>query len=288
MLLNFNPRAPCGARPKGNSIRKTQTIFQSTRPLRGATVILYLSANSDLNFNPRAPCGARHRSPLWLGNSMPFQSTRPLRGATIIRWRRGDKVMISIHAPLAGRDPDWQQRQLRQDYFNPRAPCGARRFKASYAEISDAFQSTRPLRGATGVFVLSISGVGISIHAPLAGRDSPGAGCTKPTSDFNPRAPCGARHLQTAGVPINVAISIHAPLAGRDAMLNPILHSILHFNPRAPCGARLLWVFIHAGRASISIHAPLAGRDTRALLVYSMTGEFQSTRPLRGATSSLI
>lgn len=40
------------------------------------------------------------------GNENPgaFQSTRPLRGATIIRWRRGDKVMISTHAPLAGRD----------------------------------------------------------------------------------------------------------------------------------------------------------------------------------------
>ena len=194
-------------------------------------------------------------------NAIEFQSTRPLRGATKGKQYQENTDYISIHAPLAGRDTVAHFGLVIQCHFNPRAPCGARRFKASYAEISDAFQSTRPLRGATGVFVLSISGVGISIHAPLAGRDSPGAGCTKPTSDFNPRAPCGARHLQTAGVPINVAISIHAPLAGRDAMLNPILHSILHFNPRAPCGARLLWVFIHAGRASISIHAPLAGRD---------------------------
>ena len=33
--------------------------------------------------------------------------------------------------------------------FNPRAPCGARRAPDGRTDIEEAFQSTRPLRGAT-------------------------------------------------------------------------------------------------------------------------------------------
>ena len=33
----FNPRAPCGARPQVLLDMMQRTIFQSTRPLRGAT-----------------------------------------------------------------------------------------------------------------------------------------------------------------------------------------------------------------------------------------------------------
>ena len=34
---------------------------------------------------------------------------------------------------------------------------------------------------------------------------------------FNPRAPCGARHLRRKGVCLLLSISTHAPLAGRDS-----------------------------------------------------------------------
>ena len=78
----------------------------------------------------------------------------------------------------------------------------------------------------------------ISTHAPLAGRDYLPCRPRDTASDFNPRAPCGARL---------VALNAHA------------LNS--DFNPRAPCGAR---PELHdQGRAGvrISTHAPLAGRD---------------------------
>ena len=35
---NFNPRAPCGARRCGRNRRRWKMLFQSTRPMRGATV----------------------------------------------------------------------------------------------------------------------------------------------------------------------------------------------------------------------------------------------------------
>ena len=61
--MNFNPRAPCGARLLwiGSEIRFLS--FQPTRPLRGATLgqrQLYRDG-AERNFNPRAPCGARQQ-----------------------------------------------------------------------------------------------------------------------------------------------------------------------------------------------------------------------------------
>ena len=101
--------------------------FQSTHPLRGATMVDYanlapfvISIHAPLagcdfmavpcvvvarHFNPRTPCGAR-RVPADDGH----------------RWQQ-----ISIHAPLAGRDDLIRQQQDILANFNPRAPCGARR-----------------------------------------------------------------------------------------------------------------------------------------------------------------
>ena len=217
-------------------------------------------------FNPRAPCGARQGDHL---------------GGTPLR-------AISIHAPHAGRDRCRRSDRRGKYYFNPRAPCGARRRRGSpspcsasnfnprapcgarqyyhTASISDKqFQSTRPVRGATWRWISS-----------------------RPTTCyFNPRAPCGARPVHTYLAPYIPAISIHAPRAGRD------------ISRRFP-GLRF-WISIHAPRAGrdclqslhrvtdvISIHAPRAGRDSRRLCRCTSPRRFQSTRPVRGATSLLI
>ena len=55
--------------------------------------------------------------------------------------------------------------------FNPRAPCGARRFVIKMSVITREFQPTRPLRGATVLILLRLRAKVISTHAPLAGRD---------------------------------------------------------------------------------------------------------------------
>ena len=121
----FNPRAPCGARP-----------------------LDLLHCAIWQRFNPRAPCGARHSA---LVKSVPlqkFQSTRPMRGATRPDVLRFSYIMVSIHAPHAGRDfrailitckgivsihaPHAGRDvspvliSITPPSFNPRAPCGAR------------------------------------------------------------------------------------------------------------------------------------------------------------------
>ena len=57
-----------------------------------------------------------------------------------------------------------------------------------------AFQSTRPVRGATPDAIEHTLSVRVSIHAPRAGRDQGNTADAQMHRCFNPRAPCGARH----------------------------------------------------------------------------------------------
>ena len=150
------------------------------------------------------------------------------------------------------------------------------------------FQPTRPLRGATGVRRVCIRTTLISTHAPLAGRDRVLVSLVPITSNFNPRAPCGAR--QTAA-------------ATRAA-------GTINFNPRAPCGARPWCQNIAGENDKFQPTRPLRGATARgplerqiycyfnprapcgarlkAACAFITFGLFQPTRPLRGATSSYI
>ena len=147
-------------------------LFQPTRPLRGATSGAGDAKHRTSYFNPRAPCGARLATCLLAPFVSIFQPTRPLRGATVYLPLSSFSIIISTHAPLAGRDhkPRWQpllyshfnprapcgarrsaprRRLPARAYFNPRAPCGARPYGSLAFYTNCIFQPTRPLRGAT-------------------------------------------------------------------------------------------------------------------------------------------
>ena len=94
-----------------------------------------------------------------------------MRGATFLEQVAVDGVEISIHAPHAGRDTFRRPRSFPPSDFNPRAPCGARQRSLRFGSVMTAFQSTRPMRGATTSRSSRISAFFY----------------------FNPRAPCGAR-----------------------------------------------------------------------------------------------
>ncbi len=214
---NFNPRAPYGARPWQHLPLHPCCPFQSTRPIRGATVRAQIqrpvhagfqstrpirgathgntAARSDRqDFNPRAPYGARLAGASLSMRSQVFQSTRPIRGATARLKELNKKKKISIHAPHTGRDT------------------------GSYCLIVtvQTFQSTRPIRGATRKVRAVVDGITISIHAPHTGRDSTPAAVMPPPPQ----------------------ISIHAPHTGRDSHSSMTTKWMQYFNPRAPYGAR--------------------------------------------------
>ena len=147
-LHYFNPRAPCGAR-----------LCSLLRSIRCAH-----------HFNPRAPCGAR----LYVDLPAPFlpkifQPTRPLRGATASAAGHDAADDISIHAPLAGRDCTALTPCRQARYFNPRAPCGARRIFPRSSALRSGFQPTRPLRGATKELRKQQAGFKFQPTRPLRG-----------------------------------------------------------------------------------------------------------------------
>ena len=146
---NFNPRSPCGERPANISCSATVTEFQSTLPVRGATVYragcvdatnisihapragsdLFMASNILIVFisihAPRAGSDScRRRRDRTVSR---FQSTLPVRGATRQHLQSPRPLRISIHAPRAGSDPLRPFRMLRMLRF----------------------QSTLPVRGAT-------------------------------------------------------------------------------------------------------------------------------------------
>ena len=120
----FNPRAPYGARHAKCPVRLLRRcVFQSTRPVRGATRTALDAAQSEMfqstrpvrgatfkathrrcrGFNPRAPYGARRVKLVACAScTAMFQSTRPVRGATANVSHR--RARVSIHAPRTGRD----------------------------------------------------------------------------------------------------------------------------------------------------------------------------------------
>ena len=192
-------------------------------------------------------------------------------------------IPVSIHAPRAGRDLKPFVMDGDSRCFNPRAPCGARLETACHRMYNEAFQSTRPVRGATR-------------RAALAGA----VRCS-----FNPRAPCGARPHPTAATYTSTGFNPRAPCGARQWGLYTVVNK-KGFNPRAPCGARRrgTWAISEEDKFQstrpvrgatrpeydsvqsefVSIHAPRAGRDMIICSLWGRLGWFQSTRPVRGAT----
>ena len=170
-----------------------------------------------------------------------FQSTLPLRGATAVRilWVRAEG--ISIHAPLTGSDDLPRRFQISMLDFNPRSPYGERLKSAILDCPIPTFQSTLPLRGATGRSIRISDCPSISIHAPLTGSDLFRSLSTMPPSDFNPRSPYGERRVGTEQRSCRTSnFNPRSPYGERPASFARIL--LPHdFNPRSPYGERLAW-----------------------------------------------
>ena len=169
---HFNPRSPCGERLNLCAKGDVASKFQSTLPVRGATVEMIDSgkyglisihaprAGSDENprrikspqkhFNPRSPCGER-----------PY-----------CRVRHFQRFRISIHAPRAGSDHRLILGKERGNGFQSTLPVRGATMSTDIYELLDyAFQSTLPVRGATHVNRATDLAIKISIHAPRAGSD---------------------------------------------------------------------------------------------------------------------
>ena len=150
-LYEFQSTRPLrGATRSPSIISKVRILFQSTHPLRGATKADQLRQER-INISIHAPlAGCDRRKPNSSFPSLGFQSTHPLRGATLRLCDMPTANHISIHAPLAGCDGLTMFQSCLIWHFNPRTPCGVRLHRYDRYDRYDIFQSTHPLRGATG------------------------------------------------------------------------------------------------------------------------------------------
>ena len=208
--------------------------------MRGATISGFADRRGKDDFNPRTPCGVR-------------QSASRIRT---------DEKWISIHAPHAGCDIDFQQSRPLGVHFNPRTPCGVRRKGTGNGESGNIFQSTHPMRGATYLLMDS------KFPYPLFQSTHPMRGATRDIKRkgakrkyFNPRTPCGVRRAGRRSATHRYRISIHAPHAGCDVL--PPMRSLL--------------------RQTFQSTHPMRGATFFRFLT-DPTIRFQSTHPMRGAT----
>ena len=216
--VNFNPRTPRGVRRRCKDITTPSWLFQSTHPLRGATCGSFAASPPCLDFNPRTP----------------------LAGCDAGQRDAGLAHAISIHAPLAGCDIHCTYCSKSLSDFNPRTPCGVRpwshcpgpgrgsnfnprtprgvrrQFPNGTLPTSASFQSTHPLRGATGTHAR---------HGFLF-------------LHFNPRTPRGVRPASDGVKKNGSQFQSTHPLWGATGRPCAALLALWNFNPRTPCGVR--------------------------------------------------
>ena len=101
---NFNPRIPCGMRLKVLGDCKAFREFQSTHPMRDATLSLFTLETLQALFQSTHPMRDATRHGFYLRRYRGFQSTHPMRDAT--------SRSSGIARPSGN--------------FNPRIPCGMR------------------------------------------------------------------------------------------------------------------------------------------------------------------
>ncbi len=195
---HFNPRSPCGERRVGWFCEGLDWRFQSTLPVRGATVPPPLQADPPtLGISIHAPRAGSDATIHWRVDVRDFISIHAPRAGSDASPRVNTLApsRISIHAPRAGSDAYLPPIRDKGAEFQSTLPVRGATATAIKSQATILFQSTLPVRGATGQLLQGPAPHRIiSIHAPRAGSDS--------VSQYSPA---------------NARISIHAPRAGSDS-----------------------------------------------------------------------
>ena len=174
--------------------RSTLSKFQSTPPVRGATVfdfefgipqgisihapraggdeLMFRGRQIPADFNPRPPCGGRQRRTARRTAHCKISIHAPRAGGDRKFIEKYGSVVISIHAPRAGGDGMDTLFHAPFYLFQSTPPVrGATGTVRQARNLLRVFQSTPPVRGATCSEVYTNRENGISIHAPRAGGD---------------------------------------------------------------------------------------------------------------------
>ncbi len=184
-----------------------------------------------------------------------------MRGATRAILHSFISYSISIHTPHAGSDGGTKSKRDCPTGFQSTLPMRGATGQGGGNTITITFQSTLPMRGATKNSRSVLQICNISIHTPHAGSDRY----------------CHMYQL------ISI-ISIHTPHAGSDVRPCHQSRLLRHFNPHSPCGERPASFSLCQRLSYFNPHSPCGERQTIFSFVPS-SFVFQSTLPMRGATT---
>src|SRR5699024_1488158 len=123
---DFNPRSPYGERLRRNRIMLKAAIISIHAPLTGSDFRTAENMERSHSFQSTLPLRGATVLPSQKMINKEFQSTLPLRGATVCRWIWRRQRPISIHAPLTGSDRSPCLPCSEYADFNPRSPYGER------------------------------------------------------------------------------------------------------------------------------------------------------------------
>ena len=124
--IHFNPRSPCGERRQRTYQTYQRQKFQSTLPVRGATVSPRGVVPSTVISIHAPRAGSDSSALLFRSRNFIFQSTLPVRGATLPRRNTLTDSLFQSTLPVRGATLGLIAVLLGGAYFNPRSPCGER------------------------------------------------------------------------------------------------------------------------------------------------------------------
>ena len=214
--------------------------------MRGATTVpLIMQAAATLISIHTPHAGSDEYNNNYDPTTVEFQSTLPMRGATPRYMSTSTKPLISIHTPHAGSDFSFSRLYLTSRISIHTPHAGSDIIKLYLVFNYLRFQSTLPMRGATG-----------------------SSGRCKGLSVFQSTLPMRGATQICCPLWTDFPISIHTPHAGSDDSLLVLSTVALLFQSTLPMrgatGGR--WACGTAG--VISIHTPHAGSDSDALTIY--------------------
>ena len=239
--------------------------------------------------------------------AVPISIHAPRVGSDLVPIKSSvPRDVISIPAPRVGSDAPAPSRRNAPRYFNPRSPCGERRFDQLTGDNASKFQSTLPVWGATGSGHLDQALWRISIHAPRVGSDAAKPSALVPVilfqstlpvwgatgllsvylrrpSYFNPRSPCGERLFGAAAASCMVAFQSTLPVWGATRARARARRRTSYFNPRSPCGERRDATRGQSKYLDFNPRSP-CGERLSVMSSSESAYTFQSTLPVWGAT----
>ena len=184
--------------------------------------------------------------------------------------------------PLRGATPGWQD-DVRKAEFQPTLPLRGATRQPRQAHLLRQVSTHAPLAGSDALgYSLYGGNPEFQPTLPLRGATCSCQGISKRQNGFNPRSPCGERHLRTINAEPRRMFQPTLPLRGATPHQLPDVRSI-RFQPTLPLRGAT------PGRrprdADKTFQPTLPLRGATELWLHKTDGElFQPTLPLRGAT----